>query len=88
MFLRVSFITAVAVAAFVSAPAASARPSLGCEDGPDYIAASGDCVHDPEAASSPPPGATAQCADGKYSFSEHPHSGGTCHGHGGVQRYL
>lgn len=35
-----------------------------------------------------PPGATAQCADGSWSFSEHPHAGGTCHGHGGVQQYL
>ncbi|MGO9155427.1 DUF3761 domain-containing protein [Mycobacterium sp.] len=35
-----------------------------------------------------PPNATAQCADGSWSFSEHPYASGTCHGHGGVQRYL
>lgn len=30
----------------------------------------------------PPAGATAQCADGTYSFSQH--RGGTCSHHGGV----
>ncbi|MGA9362697.1 MAG: DUF3761 domain-containing protein [Mycobacterium sp.] len=35
-----------------------------------------------------PAGATAICADGDYSCSEHPHASGTCHGHGGVQQYL
>ena len=33
-----------------------------------------------------PPGATAQCRDGTYSFSQH-HSG-TCSHHGGVARWL
>jgi hypothetical protein len=33
-----------------------------------------------------PPGATAQCRDGTYSFSKH-HSG-TCSSHGGVARWL
>lgn len=37
-------------------------------------------------ASAPPPGATAQCRDGTYSFSQH-HSG-TCSHHGGVARWL
>jgi|SRR5579862_1007926 hypothetical protein len=37
-------------------------------------------------ASAPPPGATAQCRDGTYSFSHH-HSG-TCSHHGGVARWL
>jgi hypothetical protein len=31
----------------------------------------------------PPAGATAQCADGTYSFSQH--RSGTCSHHGGVQ---
>jgi hypothetical protein len=31
---------------------------------------------------------TAICNDGSYSFSEHPHPGGTCHGHGGVAQVL
>ena len=34
----------------------------------------------------PPPGATAQCNDGTYSFSQH-HSG-TCSHHGGVAQWL
>jgi len=33
----------------------------------------------------PPPGATAQCRDGTYSFSQH--RSGTCSGHGGVQSW-
>jgi hypothetical protein len=37
-------------------------------------------------ASSAPPGATAQCRDGTYSFSQH-HSG-TCSHHGGVAQWL
>lgn len=35
---------------------------------------------------SPPPGATAKCRDGTYSFSQH-HSG-TCSHHGGVAQWL
>lgn len=35
---------------------------------------------------SPPPGATARCRDGTYSFSQH-HSG-TCSHHGGVAKWL
>jgi Protein of unknown function (DUF3761) len=34
----------------------------------------------------PPPGATARCRDGDYSYSTH-HSG-TCSGHGGVSQWL
>lgn len=34
----------------------------------------------------PPPGATAVCRDGDYSFSAH-HTG-TCSGHGGVKQWL
>jgi hypothetical protein len=36
----------------------------------------------------PPPGATAICRDGSYSYSEHPYSGGTCSHHGGVAKHL
>ncbi|MBS4728867.1 DUF3761 domain-containing protein [Mycobacterium sp. SM1] len=80
--------SAIAAAPIGAAPPVSAGPQSQCGDGPDYVAASGDCVHDPEAAPTAPPGATAICRDGDYSFSEHPHSGGTCHGHGGVAQYL
>jgi hypothetical protein len=37
-------------------------------------------------ASSPPPGATARCRDGTYSFSKH--RSGTCSHHGGVAAWL
>jgi hypothetical protein len=51
-----------------------------------YSASSGDCVPDPTQGPAAPPGATAQCRDGDWSFSEH-HSG-TCSGHGGVAQWL
>jgi hypothetical protein len=35
-----------------------------------------------------PSGATALCADGRYSFSEHPHASWTCSYHGGVAQYV
>src|SRR5712691_10637126 len=38
------------------------------------------------AVGAPPPGATAQCRDGTYSYSQH-HSG-TCSHHGGVAVWL
>lgn len=37
-------------------------------------------------ANAPPAGATAQCRDGSYSFSQHRR--GTCSHHGGVARWL
>ena len=33
-------------------------------------------------------GATALCADGRYSYSEHPYAPGTCSYHGGVVQHL
>jgi hypothetical protein len=35
-----------------------------------------------------PPGATAWCTDGTYSYCEHPRASGTCSHHGGVVQYL
>lgn len=47
-----------------------------------YKAASGNCVHRPVCnVTSRPPGATVQCPDGCWSFSEHPDDDNTCHGH-------
>ncbi|MEZ0353976.1 DUF3761 domain-containing protein [Mycobacterium sp. pR1184] len=87
MLFRAALVSAIIGAATIgAAPPADASP--GCPEGPDYTASSGDCVPRPVAAPSQPPGATARCADGTWSFSEHPHSGGTCHGHGGVSQYL
>jgi Protein of unknown function (DUF3761) len=37
-------------------------------------------------AGTPPPGATALCRDGTYSYSKH--RSGTCSGHGGVKKWL
>ncbi|AHH17048.1 hypothetical protein DUF 3761 [Nocardia nova SH22a] len=55
--------------------------------GPDsHVNSDGQCVHAPESAATAPDGATAQCSDGTYSFSQH--RSGTCSGHGGVARWL
>ena len=35
-----------------------------------------------------PPRATARCADGTYSYSEHPSASGTCSHHGGAIGYV
>jgi hypothetical protein len=51
-----------------------------------YRNASGICVRRPVRAQRPPAGATAQCRDGTYSFSQHHR--GTCSHHGGVARWL
>lgn len=74
-----------AIASDSDEEATSYSSSGTCE--PDYYeASSGDCVHRPIVAASEPSGATAQCNDGTYSFSEH-HSG-TCSHHGGVDHWL
>jgi len=57
--------------------------------GPDYYRnVNGICVHRPVQAQGPmpPKGATAQCRDGSYSFSQHRR--GTCNHHGGVVKWL
>lgn len=51
-----------------------------------YRNSAGNCVHRPEQAPVAPAGATARCADGTYSFSQHRQ--GTCSGHGGVAAWL
>jgi hypothetical protein len=51
-----------------------------------YLNSSGNCVHRPQQAPARPAGATAKCADGAYSFSQHRQ--GTCSGHGGVAQWL
>lgn len=59
-----------------------------CGDGSSYVNSDGNCIHDPEAGAgaAPPAGATAQCSDGTYSFSQH--RSGTCSRHGGVAHWL
>jgi uncharacterized protein DUF3761 len=87
MLLRATLIAASAIAA---AGIGVASPANGADDCPPgyYTAASGDCVPYPRKGSAPCQNPTAICADGSYSCSEHPYSGGTCHGHGGVQTHL
>lgn len=51
-----------------------------------YTNVSGQRVQAPTKYASPPEGASAQCADGTYSFSQHRR--GTCSHHGGVSRWL
>jgi Protein of unknown function (DUF3761) len=58
----------------------SSGPYDDCPEG-YYQAHSGDCVPKPNNSNGD---VTAICQDGSHSHSEHPHSSGTCHGHGGV----
>jgi hypothetical protein len=57
-----------------------------CNESTSYVNSSGNCIHRPETTGSAPSGATAQCADGEYSLSQH--HAGTCSGHGGVKQWL
>jgi hypothetical protein len=68
------------------ARAARQRQKLAeCTNG-TYVNSSGNTVCKPVASSTQPAGATAECEDGTYSFSEH--RSGTCSHHGGVKRWL
>jgi hypothetical protein len=51
-----------------------------------YLNAYGNCVKRPTSSPRVPAGATAQCRDGTYSFSQSRR--GTCSYHGGVRRWL
>ena len=55
--------------------------------GPEsYINVDGNCIPSPVQAPTAPAGATAQCRDGTWSFSQHRQ--GTCSHHGGVDQWL
>jgi cytochrome c1 len=60
-------------------------PMPNCPNG-TYVNTAGNTVCSPYSAPSPPAGATAQCRDGTYSFSQS--RSGTCSSHGGVARWL
>ncbi len=66
-----------------TAPATTSGPCAA-----DYYRnTDGVCVHRPvKSNGSVPQGATAQCRDGSYSFSQHRR--GTCSHHGGVLKWL
>ncbi len=51
-----------------------------------YTNVSGNTVHSPAYSDSIPAGASAECGDGTYSFSQHRQ--GTCSHHGGVSEWL
>ncbi|MDB5099059.1 MAG: type 3 domain protein [Cyanobacteria bacterium RYN_339] len=54
--------------------------------GSGYTNVDGNWIPSPVQANSAPAGATAQCNDGTYSFSQHHR--GTCSHHGGVRAWL
>jgi hypothetical protein len=57
-----------------------------CTDTGTYVNSQGQTVKRPENCSAAPQGATAQCRDGSYSFSQSRR--GTCSHHGGVAKWL
>ena len=58
----------------------------GCPSKDYYVNSAGQCVHRPVQNQTAPKGATAQCRDGSYSFSQSRR--GTCSHHGGVAKWL
>lgn len=60
-------------------------PEETCTNG-TYVNSAGNTVCRPEGLPTAPAGATAECVDGTYSFSES--RSGTCSHHGGVARWL
>ncbi|WP_433195145.1 DUF3761 domain-containing protein [Nocardia sp. CA-107356] len=63
--------------------AVPAQPICGNDS---YLNSDNQCVHRPQSAPAAPPGATARCTDGTYSYSQH--RSGTCSHHGGVAAWL
>jgi hypothetical protein len=59
---------------------------VNCTNNGTYVNSKGQTVQRPENCSGPPQGATAQCRDGTYSFSQSRR--GTCSHHGGVAKWL
>jgi hypothetical protein len=91
-------ILALATILLASLSAQTAQPSLTqptqqqpqkqskCTDNGTYVNSKGDTVKRPENCTAAPQGATAQCRDGSYSFSQSRR--GTCSHHGGVAKWL
>ena len=102
MSLLRRFVSAVALSAvlFTSLLAQTPQPSPAqstpqqqqpksqpkCTDNGTYVNSKGETVKRPENCSTAPEGATAQCRDGSYSFSQSRR--GTCSHHGGVAKWL
>jgi Protein of unknown function (DUF3761) len=88
MSVRVAAIIAATIATLGTTAIALSPPASACPSG-YYKAASGDCVHRPICGvTRQPPGATALCNDGCWSFSENPSEDETCRGHQGTAKVL
>lgn len=74
--------------AAVSAPTVAPvqTPTAGLSNNNHYTNVDGNQVHSPAYSATVPSGASAQCRDGTYSFSQH--RSGTCSHHGGVAEWL
>ncbi|MEK7515612.1 MAG: DUF3761 domain-containing protein [Patescibacteria group bacterium] len=70
------------------APVYQAQPVQSTQLSNDnyYTNVDGNQVHSPAYSNTAPAGASAQCRDGTYSFSQH--RSGTCSHHGGVSSWL
>jgi hypothetical protein len=69
-----------------SQPNQSTQQQPKCTDTGTHVNSQGQTVKRPENCSTAPQGATAQCRDGSYSFSQNRR--GTCSHHGGVAKWL
>ena len=98
---RFIYICALATALLASLSAQNPQPSSPAQPTPQqqqqksqpkctnngtYVDSKGETVKRPENCSATPQGATAQCRDGSYSFSQSRR--GTCSHHGGVAKWL
>src|SRR5580704_17690391 len=70
----------------VTTKAKADSSKTNCTNNGTYVNSKGQTVERPENCSSAPTGATAQCHDGTYSFSQSRR--GTCSHHGGVAKWL
>jgi resuscitation-promoting factor RpfB len=68
------------------ATTSSTHGKVNCTSNGTYVNSAGQTVKRPENCSGAPQGATAQCRDGTYSFSQSRR--GTCSHHGGVAKWL
>jgi hypothetical protein len=78
-------VTITACATATSSPA-QPRPSPSPSPAPVVVSPAQPQQPAPATSSSTPAGATAQCRDGTYSYSQH--RSGTCSGHGGVGTWI
>lgn len=67
-------------------PTPAQRPRQPSPSGRSYVNVDGVRVPSPVFTETKPPGATARCQDGSYSFSQHRR--GTCSHHGGVAEWF